>query len=299
MKAKILIVGGTGFIGQNLINKIKYNKYQVFSIARKKATKILKRKITFKIIDITKKKSFLKIKKFKFNYIINLGGNINHKNAKENFKAHFVGLKNLINELDLSNLNLFIQVGSSLEYGSARSPQSEKIKCDPKSSYGKSKLSASKYLGSKFRLRKKNFIILRPYQVYGPFQKFDRLIPQVIKSCIKNKKFDCTYGTQKRDFLYIDDMVDLILKILKTKKIKSGIYNLGFGKPIRVNYVINLIKQKIGKGIPNFGKIKMRKDEIKLLYPSINKIKINFKWQPKISFKKGIEKTIKFYRKNA
>ena len=79
-----------------------------------------------------------------------------------------------------------------------------------------------------------NFIILRPYQVYGPYQKYDRLIPMVIKSCLKNKKFPCTEGNQERDFLYVDDFTDLIIKILRKKNFKNRIFNVGYGKPIKV-----------------------------------------------------------------
>ena len=58
------------------------------------------------------------------------------------------------------------------------------------------------------------FIILRLYQVYGPNQTIDRLIPIVISSCLKNKKFSCSPGTQIRDFLYVDDLVKLFELII-------------------------------------------------------------------------------------
>ena len=55
------------------------------------------------------------------------------------------------------------------------------------------------------------FVILRPYQVYGPYQDNNRLIPFIINSCLQNKKFPCTTGVQFRDFLYIDDFVEVDL----------------------------------------------------------------------------------------
>ena len=159
----------------------------------------------------------------------------------------------------------------------------------------------SGFIGScivKLLLEKKfKVIILRLYQVYGPYQKNDRLIPQVINFCLKNKKFPCTEGSQKRDFIYVDDFFNLILKILKKKKLNSGIYNVGCGKPIKVKDVIKKIVGLIKKGTAKFGSIKMREDEINLLYPNIKKVKKNFKWIPKVSLSKGLKKTIKFYEK--
>ena len=71
-------------------------------------------------------------------------------------------------------------------------------------------------------------------------------------------------GNQERDFLYVDDFIDLIIKILGSKNIKSGIFNVGSGKPIQVKKAILTIVKKIKKGTPLFGKLKMRKDEKKI-----------------------------------
>ena len=83
---------------------------------------------------------------------------------------------------------------------------------------------------------------------------------------------------------------------LRLKKINSGIFNVGYGKPIKVKKVILLILKKIKKGTPLFGKLKMRKEEKKSLYPNISKTRKTFNWRPKIKLNIGIDKTIKFYK---
>ena len=296
MNKNILIVGGTGFLGQNLVKKLSSMSYNITSLSSRRIPNKKKFKnVDYKLVDISKKNNFNKIKKNEFNYIINLGGNIDHKNKLETNKSHFIGCKNLLNELNLTNLKLFIQIGSSLEYGNTKSPQKENSLNKPKSIYGKAKLKATKYLISKSKSKNFAYIILRPDQIYGPHQTYDRLIPQTIDSCLKNKEFSCSEGKQLRDFLYVSDFVELVLKILKNKKINPGIYNIGLGRPFSVKYIIMTIKKIIKKGKPNFGKIKMRKDEIMSLYPNTNKTKKNFKWRPKVNIINGIKKTIKFY----
>ena len=105
--------------------------------------------------------------------------------------------------------------------------------------------------------------------------KKNRLIPYVVSSCIKNKNFNCSDGEQLRDFLYIEDFSNLILKILKDKKkIRSGVYNVGTGKPVKVRYVINKINKILKKAILFMAKFKMRKDEFSQ-FPNINKVKKN------------------------
>ena len=139
---------------------------------------------------------------------------------------------------------------------------------------------------------------MRLYQAYGPNQTPNRLIPLVIKSCLNKNKFDCSDGKQIRDFIYIDDLINLIIKIFNSKKHYGEIINVGSGRPIKIKKIIQLINKIIKSGEPNFGKIKMRKDEITSMYPNINKAKKLFNWEPKIKILIGLKKTIKFYDKN-
>ncbi len=289
---KILVTGANGFLGQNLLNTFaKKKRLKVYGLI-KSNTKIKKIKnIKYIRGDITNFKKLKKGLRTNFDVIINFAGNIDHKNKKQTFDAHYKGLKNLLEIINYNKKNLFIQIGSSLEYGKKISPNFEEDKCLPISHYGKSKNLATKLVQKKL----KNFLILRLYQVYGPYQKKDRLVPITIDSCLQNNSFACSAGLQKRDFLYVDDFVRLILKILKKRSFLSGIYNVGSGKSIKIKTVINKIRKMIKKGKPLFGKINMRKEEVLNSYPSISKVKKTFNWNPTTTLQKGLAKTIRFY----
>ncbi len=299
MKKKILILGGSGFIGQNLIIKLKKLRFGAITSMSRSLPK-RQRKISgveYIACDIS---NFKKLKKkiiHDYEYIINLSGNIDHKNKIQNLKTHYVGCKNIVSLFLKKKIKLFIQIGSSLEYGNAKSPQKESISCKPESSYGLAKFKATNFLQRMNYKNKFPFIVLRLYQIYGPFQKLDRLIPHAIFSSLKNKQFKCTDGIQLRDFVYIDDLTDLFVKILKKNKIKYGIFNVGYGKPIQIKNILLLIKKIAKKGEPLFGRIKMRKEEIIKLYPHMLKTNTFFKWRPKINIYKGLKKTISFYAK--
>ena len=301
-KKKILVVGGTGFIGLNLIKKLNKTKFSITSLSLNKVKKKNRlNSIKYIFCDISKKTEIAKNINNEYDYIINLGGNIDHSNKKETYSSHYLGFKNLVDIFKKKKIEKFIQIGSSTEYGFEKSPQKEEKKIKSrnlKSIYSKSKLKSTKY---GIRLYKKNkfpITILRIFLSYGPGQKLDRLIPYVINSCLKNIKFDCSNGNQIRDYIYIDDVVNLIIQLLKSKKTNGEILNVGSGKPVKIRFVINEIVRQIKKGYPNFGSIKLRKDEPSKLYANMKKIKKFSKWSPKINLSKGLGKTIEFYRNN-
>ncbi len=293
------MVGGTGFLGFHLCKDALKKKWIVTSISTNKPKKIrFLNKVKYLTCDISKKKEILKIKS-KFDYVVNFGGHVDHKNKIKTFKSHYVGCKNLANFFLKKKIDSFIQIGSCVEYGYKTSPQDEHsyfTASKLKSYYGKSKLMASNYLMNLFKNKRFPVTILRLYLVYGPYQDINRFIPIIIDGCLKNKIFDTSNGKQERDFLYVKDLTNLIFKVLKNEDTRGEIFNVGSGKPLPIKNIIQQIKNYIKKGKPNYGKIKLRKDEILKLYPNISKIKKITNWVPKTNFKIGLNKTIKFYK---
>ena len=300
MKNKnILISGGTGFIGFHLARKCLKKGWNVTSLSTKYPDKKKKLKnVMYLICDISKKKELNLLTKYKYDYVINLSGYVDHSNKKKVFKVHYEGCKNLANFFQNKKIKKFIQIGSSIEYGKNISPQNESMKCgNTHSHYGNAKLLSSNYLLELFKKTKFPVCILRPYLLYGPFQDFNRIISSTIKNCLYDKDFSCSEGSQYRDFLFIDDFILAIIKVLESKATDGQIFNIGSGKKIKIKNIINKIKTIINKGNPQFGRILLRKDEIMSLYPSIKKIKKIINWKPKVSLDEGLRLTIKHYKK--
>ena len=159
MTKKILIIGGTGFLGQNLLKKLLNRGFKLYSLSSKKNKKQFKQ-VKYLICNVLSQKKLKKIVNENFDIIINLLGNIDHKKKEQNFKVHFDGLKNLYSIVNKKSLKLFIQVGSCLEYGSSNSPQKERIKCSPISHYGKAKYYVSPICNTNSRYRSGTQIII-------------------------------------------------------------------------------------------------------------------------------------------
>lgn len=300
MKKSILIIGGTGFLGFHLAKLCKKKRWKIISVSRRKPKNLRKiNQVRYLTVDIAcKNKLKKKLKNFlNVNYVVNFGGEVNHKSLMSTYKSHYIGSKNLADIYSKTKLDKFIQVGSSLEYGKQSSPQKENIASKPLSNYARAKYEASKYIINLSKKFKFPAITIRPYQIYGPFQDPNRFIPFIILSCLEKKTFPCSDGLQKRDFLFIDDFIKLILKILLNNKINCKILNVGFGRPTQLKKVIKIVNQKIKSGTPQYGKIQMRNEENMITYPNTNKVKKLFNWRPKVTLEKGLMKTINYFKK--
>ena len=166
-----------------------------------------------------------------------------------------------------------------------------------KSTYSQSKYLATNHLIDLYKKYQFPVVIFRLYLTYGPGQAPNRIIPIVIQNCLRNLNFNVSSGIQIRDFIFIDDLLSVVYRSLKTNKNIGKIYNLASGKPIQIKKLIEKIVFKVGGGKPIYGKIPLRKDEQLKIYSSIKKLKRDYKFLPKYPIDKGLDKTIKFYKK--
>jgi nucleoside-diphosphate-sugar epimerase len=301
-KKKILIPGGTGFIGYHLCLFFKKKSWIVHSVSKTKP-KVNRRVKGVKYIycNVTDKKNLKKKLDNYYDYIVNLSGYVDHGKGKSIKKVHFEGCKNLVYNFKEKRPKRFIQIGSSIEYGRLNSPQKENLvkkKINTFSFYGNAKLDSTFFLLDLYNRNKFPVTVLRLYLVYGPNQDNNRVIPFVINNSIKNKEFQCSPGYQYRDFTYIDDVTSAINKSLKSNRASGEIINIGYGRPKKMKNLIMLLVKLVGQGKPIFSKIKLRSDELIKLYPNITKAKKLINWVPQISLKRGLYRTIKFYKNN-
>lgn len=295
----ILIIGGTGFIGYHLAKSCLKKSWNITSISTKKPKKLRKlKRVKYIICDIFNFSKLKKLRKKNYDYVVNLGGYVDHKNKKKTYNSHYIGVKNLFNIFKNKNIKKFIQIGSSNEYGNTSSPQTENMLCKPKTVYGTAKLLASQFLLQQYNKNGFPVTIIRFYQLYGPYQDNNRFIPQLINSCLKKTFFITSSGNQLRDFLYIEDGVNAIFKSLNNVKANGKIINIGTGKPIKLKRIMQLVKRKTDYFKPIFGKIKLRRDENRVIFPKVNLAKKILNWKYKTSLIKGLDKTINFYKGN-
>ena len=295
---RLLIVGGTGFIGRNVAREAINRRFQVSIISKNNCPKLKKIKgVEYIVVDITKKNELLlKLKGKLFDYVLNLGGYVDHTNYSSGgsgvYDTHFNGVRNLIDCLNKVGLKGFLQIGSSDEYGNNTAPQNECQRELPISPYSLAKVSATHFFQMLYRTEKFPVIILRPFLVYGAYQDGSRFIPQIIQGCLDNKVFSVSEGKQLRDFCFINDIVEAIFISLNCRKAFGEIINIASGIPVDIRSVVEEIQGIVGLGKPKFGSVPYRDGENMELYADISKAKNILNWAPKIGLNEGLRGTI-------
>jgi nucleoside-diphosphate-sugar epimerase len=296
---KILIVGGTGFIGRHLAERCLKDTPFVACLGLN-SEKSFSKDIEFIHADISDKKQLQSVLRDKsFHYVFNLGGYIDHtayfKGGRRLIESHFMGLMNLIDCLNKEELRGFVQIGSSDEYGNAPAPQKEHMREMPISPYSLAKTAASHFIQMISDTEGFPGVVLRFFLVYGPGQDDRRFLPQIIKACLKNDGFKTSEGKQLRDLCYVQDAVDAMLKAALSSDAKGHIINIASGIPVSIREMVEKVIKLTGGGKPLWGTYSYRKGENMELYADVGLAKNILQWESKTSLEEGLIKTINYY----
>ena len=318
MKKTLVITGCAGFIGFHLSQKLlkKYNIIGIDKISnyysiklKKKRLAILKKNKNFKFfkLDLSKKNSLKIFNNYKIYSVIHLAAQAGVRNSIYNpldyIKDNITSQINLFEKFKHSNLNSFIYASSSSVYGSTSMKNfSEKDNFkEPLSLYSATKQSVeqiSKYYSKYYKIPS---IGIRFFTCYGPWGRPDLSVSQITSSIIKKKQVVLlNNGKIERDYTYIDDTINGIVKCLNLKKkIKKNyheIYNLGTGK----THSILKLSKIIGKLLKIDFKIILKKhhptDMIVTKSNMMKSIK-DLNYNPKIKLENGIKKYLKWHLK--
>ena len=318
---KVIVTGGLGFIGSNLIkillkkkyyvinlDKITYssNFYNVKEFSKNKNYKFIK-------VDINSRKKILQIlTKFKPNAIFNLAAETHVDRSidqPETFiKSNILGVFNLLEAFRMylkKNKKIkLIHISTDEVYGdilNGRSKEDDAYK--PSSPYAASKASSDHLVYSYIRTFKIPAIVTNCSNNYGPKQHPEKLIPKLIYNIINNKNLPIYgNGLNSREWIYVDDHCEALIKIFERGKI-GNFYNIGSNLNVN-NLKISKLLIKIAKTKIDIGKnvkIKFVKDrpghDMRYALNSSKLIK-KLRWKPKINISNGLIKTFDWYLKN-
>ena len=319
---KIIVTGGSGFIGSNLVNFLIRKNFFVINLdkltyASNSLKNNLRNKKNYKLIkvDIIDKKKIIKIiKKFKPKAIFNLAAETHVDRSIDgpnNFiQTNINGTFNFLEALRyLKKIGInpkLIHISTDEVYGDLKKGfrSDENYKYEPSSPYSASKASADHLVKSYVRTYKLKAVISNCCNNYGPFQFPEKLIPKIISNILTGKELPLyAKGKNSREWIHVEDHCEALFRLYLKGKIGES-YNVGSAINLQN---IDLVK-KILKIFKNM-KIKIeKKSKIKFIKDrpghdvnyALNSKKIykNLNWKPKIKFEDGLRETIRWYLNN-
>jgi len=316
---KIIVTGGLGFIGSNLIGLLLKKNYSVINIDKVSYSssfynvKEFKNSKNYKFIKCDIKDKELKkiILKYKPNIIFNLAAETHVDRSIDNPKnfidSNILGVYNLLEcfrDFSKKNRTKLIHISTDEVYGDVlKGRTSENYPYNPSSPYAASKAASDHLVSSYVKTYKIPAIITNCSNNYGPKQHPEKLIPKLIYNILNNKNLPIYgKGINSREWIFVEDHCNALYKISKNGKI-GNFYNIGSNKDVtNIKISQNLLKLaklkfKVGKNV----KIKFVKDrpghDIRYALNS-KKILKELKWRPETKFKTGLLKTFNWYLEN-
>lgn len=297
---RLLIVGGTGFIGRHLCTEARAHGYAVTSLSTAEPSAPVPG-VRYLTGDISRNPAAAEfLRGLDFEYVVNAGGYIDHSPFRSNGRrvvdVHLGGAINLVAACNREVLKKFVQIGSSDEYGSAQAPQHEAMREEPIAPYSFAKAAASQLLQTLWRSERFPAAVARLFLVYGPGQNEKRFLPQLIAGCLRDQEFPVSEGAQLRDFCHVSDVAKGILAMLDAPEACGEVINIASGQPVSIAEMITRVRELVGAGRPRFGEIAYRPGESMALYADITKAGRLLDWRARISLDEGLRTTIDWYR---
>lgn len=301
MFEKILITGGTGFIGKSLIAKLLPENYSLTVLTRTKKTNILseegKQSVEFIEIDLLNHAAVNRfVMDLRPQIVISLAGTLGRADAsgRKCDELNFAATKNLLEISHKARARKIILFGTADEYGNQTIPQKESLPLKPQSEYAVSKAKMTKFALAMFEKEKVPVTILRPFTVYGAEQPPLMFMAEALNCAMQNTPFEMTEGTQKRDYIYIGDHLNAIKSAMTTSGIEGEVINVGSGRALELKVIAEKIWAIIGadKSLLKIGARSAGKTEVYDTCADISKAAKLLDWRPNIALEKGIKLTV-------
>lgn len=314
------ITGGAGFIGSTLSEKLLYQGNKVITIdnfcdfynpeIKENNIKELVKNPNFKLYkkDIRDRQAIKEIfDENQIDVVMHLAAMAGVRPSIENpilyQEVNCMGTQNILEEMKLHNIRNGVFASSSSVYGNCKEvPFNEKMIVDYAiSPYAATKKANEVMAHVYHKLYDINIIMLRFFTVYGPKQRPDLAINKFTRLMLNNEEIPMFGdGTTSRDYTYVDDIVDGIIKSCDYVLNNANVYeilNLGNSSPISLKEMIEVIGHAVGVQ-PKIKQLPMQPGDVERTYADISKAKNLIGYEPKTTFEEGIKKFVEWYKGN-
>jgi len=308
MADRVLVTGGAGFIGSKLVRKLLNMNYYVTVLDDLSTGLIenLPKSDKLKLIEGDVRDFDLVSRVIQDHpYVIHLAAQafipFSYQMPLQVAEVNAIGSINILKACRDSKVKRLVHISSSEVYGPAQYvPMNEKHPLQPYSTYSVAKAAADLWAQTFFWEHKLPVVILRPFNTFGPRESLPYFIPEMIRQCLKEQIMHVGNLETSRDFTYVEDTSNAMIKALETENIEGEIINIGTGQTHKMKDILTLIKKETGAEAKRviLDKSRLRPRDVETLVTDNSKARKILDWTPTTTFEEGIQKTIKWYEDN-
>lgn len=305
----IAVTGASGFIGQHVVRALVESGCRPVlltrSLMRDDRLRINGQKLTSEQVDLTDDRSvqdvFKRVSPTTLLHLAGTRGRFDSRGAlvacmEANFHASMRMLEAAMN----AGVRRIVIMGSAEEFGNQRGPLAESLPLLATSAYGVSKAEASAGALAMHERTGCPVVVVRPFSVYGPGQPSSMFVAEAIESAVNEVSFAMSLGEQKRDLIFIDDVVRGTIAAASAVGIEGRVINLGTGQAHRLRDVAERIWQMTGTQAQLLiGNRETRDEELYDTWADITTAKRLLDWEPTVDLESGLKLTIDFARREA
>lgn len=301
---KVLITGATGFIGSHVARRLVKEGCEVYAIARESSDLWRINDIVpnlnllrFDLLDVDTLNNYLeKIRPYLCIHCAWYAVPGKYLNAPENLTILNTSL-HLASKLADLGCQRFIGIGTCVEYDTTIGYLSEDSPTKARSLYAASKLGLQVVLEQLANVTGMQVAWVRLFYQYGAFEDERRLVPSVICALLREQVARLTKGEQLRDFLHVEDVAAAICAVARSKR--SGVFNVGSGKPIAVQDIATIIGSIVGRAeLIALGAMRYPPSEPMFICANNRRLIENTSWVPQYTLEQGLHETIAWWQKH-
>jgi nucleoside-diphosphate-sugar epimerase len=306
--ARVLVTGAAGFLGANLVRELLRSGVAVQALVRPggelcRIADVVP-ELTLHAVDLLDRDALQRaVERARPAAVVHLSVRRADDSPAERaatLQANVLGTANLLEATASCDAPRFVHLGSSLEYGAGDDPLHEDALPRPATYYGMTKLAATLLCQQAARANGRAIVVLRPFNVYGSWEKPSRLVPTAIAAALHRREMALTAPGYRRDWVFVDDVVDACLRALTAEGVAGEVINIGSGEARSNEEVVDLVREITGRELSvRIGAHPARAWDNPFWIADISKAHRLLGWEPRHTLREGLERTVAWHLQHA